>query len=134
MQRTLERRFGIAPAILVSGLLWAGFHLNHTYFTEEPLLWPAIFVAVASILGTIAYRTDSVIPGIIVHAGFDSAYFLIAGSLAPRIAPIAFVQSLMTPPQLILAATVAGFVALLSWAAFFRATVRSDRAASARSR
>jgi len=51
IQGTVERRFGVAPAILVSGLLWAAFHLNHSYFAEEPLLWPAIFLAVATILG-----------------------------------------------------------------------------------
>ncbi len=122
IQGTLERRFGVAPAILVSGLLWAAFHLNHSYFAEEPLLWPAIFLAVATILGTIAYRTDSLLPGIAVHAGFDTAYFLMAGLLAPRVAPIEFIQSLASPQLLIVSAVVAGVVALLSWASFFRAT------------
>jgi membrane protease YdiL (CAAX protease family) len=122
MQGTLERRFGVAPAILISGLLWAVFHLNHSYFAEEPLLWPAIFLAVATILGTIAHRTDSLIPGIAVHAGFDSAYFLVAGLLAPRFAPIAFVQSVADPQMLAVVAVVAGVIALMSWTSFFRAT------------
>ena len=122
MQGTLERRFGVVPAILVSGLLWAGFHLNHSYFAEEPLLWPAIFLAVATILGTIAHRADSLIPGIAVHAGFDSAYFLAAGLLAPRVAPIEFVQSIVSPLMLMIAAAIAGLIALLSWKSFFRAT------------
>ena len=122
IQGTVERRFGVAPAILVSGLLWAAFHLNHSYFAEEPLLWPAIFLAVATILGMIAQRTDSLIPGIAVHAGFDCAYFLVAGLLAPRIAPIAFIESVANPQMLVIAAVIAGAIALPSWLAFFRAT------------
>ena len=111
----------------MSGLLWAAFHLNHSYFAEEPVLWPAIFLAVASILGTIAYRTDSIVPGVAVHAGFDTAYFLTAGLLTPRIAPIAFIQSIAGPQMLIVCAAVSGLAALISWAAFFRATRTAQR-------
>ncbi|MBI1212825.1 MAG: CPBP family intramembrane metalloprotease [Alphaproteobacteria bacterium] len=130
MQGTLERRFGIVPAIAVSGLLWAAFHLNHSYFAEEPLLWPAIFLAVATILGTIAHRTDSLIPGIAVHSGFDAAYFLLAGYLAPRTSPIVFIQSVMSPPSMIAVAGLAGAVALISWLAFFRATAERRMASA----
>jgi len=122
MQGTLERRFGIVPAILVSGFVWALFHLNHSYFGEAVLLWFGIFLAVATMLGTIAHRTNSVIPGIAVHSGFDIAYFVAAGVLQPRIAPIAFIEQIASPSMLFVAAAVFGLGALLSWRGFFRAT------------
>jgi uncharacterized protein len=122
MQGTLERRFGIVPAILVSGFVWALFHTNHSYFGEEALTWFAIFLSIAAMLGMIARRTDSVIPGIAVHCGFDIAYFVAAGILAPRIAPIAWVQSFASPAQLACAAALFAALALVSCAGFFRAT------------
>lgn len=122
MQRPLERRFGIVPAILVSGTAWALCHTNHGYFREEAVVWLGIFLAVAAMLGTIANRTDSVVPGILVHAGFDSVYFLAAGLLQPRIAPIAFVQSLASPPSLLLISATSGLFATVCWCLFLRAT------------
>lgn len=128
MQTVLERRFGIVPAILISGSAWAVFHLNHSYFGEEPLLWPVIFLCVASMLGTIAYRSNSLILGIAVHASFDSAYFIAAGLLAPvAVTPIAWVRSFASPATLLAFAGVAGMVAIVSWIAFFRATAQRAR-------
>jgi membrane protease YdiL (CAAX protease family) len=122
MQGTLERRFGVVPAVLVSGFVWALFHLNHSYFGEAVFLWFVIFLAVATMLGTIAHRTNSVVPGIAVHSGFDIAYFVAAGLLAPRIAPIAFLEQIASPSVLIAAAVVFAGIAFLSWLAFLRAT------------
>jgi membrane protease YdiL (CAAX protease family) len=122
LQGTLERYAGVVPAIFVSGLLWAAFHLNHGYFAEEPLLWPAIFLGVSAILGTVAYRTNSVVPGMAVHAGFDAAYFLVAGILAPASTPIAFVQSMLSPTAMLALAGVCALIALNGWVAFMRAT------------
>jgi membrane protease YdiL (CAAX protease family) len=122
MQGTLAKRFGIVPAILISGFVWALFHTNHSYFGEEAGLWFAIFLAVATMLGTVAYRTRSLVPGIAVHAGFDIAYFVAAGLLQPRIAPIAFVQSLAGPQVLMAAAAAIAAVSTLLWNGFFRAT------------
>jgi membrane protease YdiL (CAAX protease family) len=122
MQGTLERRFGIVPAILISGFVWALFHTNHSYFGEEALTWFGIFLSIAAMLGTIAHRTDSVIPGIAVHCGFDIAYFVAAGILAPRIAPIAWVQSFASPAALATAAALFATIALAAWVGFFRAT------------
>jgi membrane protease YdiL (CAAX protease family) len=124
MQSTLERRFGLIPAIALSGFVWALFHLNHSYWHDGALLWFGIFLAVSAMLGTIAHRANSVLPGIVIHTGFDAAYFFSAGILQPRlhIAPIAFVQSLASPPALLVIAAATGAIALLSWRAFFRAT------------
>jgi membrane protease YdiL (CAAX protease family) len=123
MQGTLQRRFGLIPAILVSGFVWALFHTNHSYFGEEALVWFGIFLSVATMLGTIAHRANSLIPGIAVHSGFDAAYFVAAGILASHnIAPIAWVQSYAGPRALFAAAAVFGVMLLMSWVAFFRAT------------
>jgi membrane protease YdiL (CAAX protease family) len=124
MQGTLERRFGIVPAILVSGFVWALFHTNHSYFGEEALVWFGIFLSVAAMLGTVAYRTNSALPGIAIHSVFDIAYFVAAGILQPKIAPIAWVQSFASPKDLVAAAAAFGAVMVLSWAAFFRAARR----------
>jgi membrane protease YdiL (CAAX protease family) len=122
MQGTLERRFGVIPAILISGFVWALFHLNHSYFGEAVLMWFGIFLAVATMLGTIAHRTNSLIPGIVVHSGFDIAYFVAAGVLAPKIAPIAFVEQIASPAMLFASAALLATLALGSWFGFLRAT------------
>jgi membrane protease YdiL (CAAX protease family) len=122
IQTSLERRFGIGPAILVSGFIWALFHTNHSYFGEEALVWFGIFLTVATMLGTIAHRTNSLLPGIAVHSGFDIAYFVSAGLLQPRIAPIAFVQSIAGPQMLIVAAAAFAIVSIMSGRAFVKAT------------
>ncbi len=122
MQGAIERRLGIVPAVAISGFVWALFHTNHSYFGEEALVWFAIFLAVSTMLGAVAYRTDSLIPGIAVHAGFDAAYFVAAGLLHPSTTPIAFVQSIASPQSLLTAAAGAGAIAILSLAAFLRET------------
>lgn len=124
MQGTLERRFGVVPAIVVSGVIWALFHLNHSYWNEGTVLWLGIFLAVSAMLGTIAHRANSVLPGIAIHTGFDASYFLSAGVLQPRfhIAPIAWIQSQASPETLFIVAAIIGATAVVSWFAFFRAT------------
>ena len=125
MQGRLEKAFGVVPAIAISGLVWALFHTNHSYFDTSPLdvvIWFGIFLTVSAMLGTIAHRTNSVLPGIAVHAGFDSVYFVSAGLLQPRIAPLAFVESLGTPHGFLVVGAVLALVAAISWTLLFRAT------------
>jgi membrane protease YdiL (CAAX protease family) len=125
MQGRLEKAFGVAPAIAISGLVWALFHTNHSYFDTSPLdvaIWFGIFLTVSAMLGTIAHRTNSVLPGIAVHAGFDSVYFVSAGLLQPKIAPLAFVESLGTPQEFLIVGAPLAAVAALSWTLLFRAT------------
>lgn len=124
MQSRLERAFGVAPAILISGVVWALLHTNHSYFDTSPLevmLWFGIFLAVSAILGTIAHVTNSVWPGIVVHTGFDAVYFVSAGILQPKIAPIAFLESLATPRAFVFLATGLAIVALPAWLLLVRA-------------
>jgi len=61
MQGPLERRQGLPVAILITGTMFAVAHLDFT-----PILWP-YYVAVAAIYGTITYRTQSILPAIVLH-------------------------------------------------------------------
>jgi membrane protease YdiL (CAAX protease family) len=61
MQGPLERTFGIVPAILVSGTVFALVHLDFT-----PILWP-YYVTVAFVYGLVTYFTRSILPAIVLH-------------------------------------------------------------------
>jgi membrane protease YdiL (CAAX protease family) len=123
MQGRLERAFGVVPAILISGLVWALFHTNHSYFDTTPLnvaIWFGIFLTVSAMLGTVAHLTNSVLPGIVIHAGFDATYFVSAGILQPRIAPLTFLESLASPQMFTAIGACLAVVALVAWIALFR--------------
>jgi membrane protease YdiL (CAAX protease family) len=123
IQGRLEKTFGAGPAILVAGLVWAVFHTNHSYFDTTPLnvaIWFGIFLVVSAILGTIAHLTNSVLPGIVIHAGFDSTYFVSAGILQPKIAPLSYLESLASPQIFLLAGAGLAIVAVIAWIALFR--------------
>lgn len=61
MQGPLERRYGPAVAILITGTMFAVSHLDFTL-----VLWP-YYVAVAAIYGTVTYLTDSILPAVVLH-------------------------------------------------------------------
>ena len=129
MQGRLEKAFGVVPAIVISGFVWALFHTNHSYFDASPLdiaIWFAIFFAVSAILGTIASLTDSVLPGMVIHAGFDGLYFVSAGILQPRIAPLSFLETLASPLTFAMIAALLTLLAIGSWLGLLRA-VRTRR-------
>jgi membrane protease YdiL (CAAX protease family) len=63
MQGPLERRYGLAVAILITGTMFAVSHLDFTL-----ILWP-YYVAVAAIYGTVTYLTDSILPAVVLHTG-----------------------------------------------------------------
>jgi len=67
MQAPLEKRYGTAPAIFITSLVFTTIHLGHTWALP---IWPHIFFA-SILLGVIAYKTCSLIPGIIGHAILD---------------------------------------------------------------
>lgn len=63
MQGPLERRYGLAIAILITGTMFAVVHLDFT-----PILWP-YYVAVAAVYGTVTYLTGSILPAVLLHTG-----------------------------------------------------------------
>jgi membrane protease YdiL (CAAX protease family) len=67
MQVPLEKRYGPAKAIIPTSILFALIHLSHSW--ALPIL-PHIFFA-SVLLGILAYRSGSLIPGIIGHSILD---------------------------------------------------------------
>jgi membrane protease YdiL (CAAX protease family) len=124
MQSRLEKAYGLVPAILVSGLVWALFHTNHSYFdtsTADTAVWFGVFLAVSTILGRIASLTNSVLPTIVIHAGFDATYFVSAGILQPRIAPLAYLESLASAQGFLMAGIALAVFAAVCWITLHRA-------------
>jgi membrane protease YdiL (CAAX protease family) len=66
LQRPIERRHGPVLAILVTGILFGFLHFTHPEVTVALL---PFYVAVAAVYGTLAYLTDSIFPGMVLHAG-----------------------------------------------------------------
>ena len=66
LQRPIERRHGPAIAILLQGILWGFLHFTHP---EVGLALLPFYVTVAAVYGTLAYLTDSIFPGMVLHAG-----------------------------------------------------------------
>jgi len=73
IQRPIERRHGPAVAILVTGLLFGFAHFPHP---EVTLILMPYYLAVAAIYGALAYLTDSVLPGLVLHAVGNVLYFI----------------------------------------------------------
>jgi membrane protease YdiL (CAAX protease family) len=63
MQGPIERRYGLAVAILVTGTMFAVAHLDFT-----PVLWP-YYVAVAALYGVVTCLTKSILPAMVLHTG-----------------------------------------------------------------
>ena len=66
MQRPIEQRYGPVTAILVTGVLFGFAHFGHP---EVTLILMPYYVAVAAVYGLLAYFTDSIFPGMVLHAG-----------------------------------------------------------------
>jgi membrane protease YdiL (CAAX protease family) len=66
LQRPIERRHGPVLAILLTGILFGFLHFTHP---EVTLVLLPFYVAVAAVYGTLAYLTDSIFPGMVLHAG-----------------------------------------------------------------
>jgi len=67
MQTPLEKKYGPAVAIIITSLIFMLVHLSHSW--ALPIL-PHIFFA-SMLLGILAYKTGSLIPGIIGHSILD---------------------------------------------------------------
>jgi membrane protease YdiL (CAAX protease family) len=69
MQGPIERRHGPILAILVSGALFGLAHYSHHPSAVLPMM--PYYIAVAAIYGGLAYATNSILPGLVLHAGGD---------------------------------------------------------------
>ncbi len=67
MQTPLEKKYGPVIAIIVTSIIFMLIHLSHSW--AAPIL-PHIFFA-SVLLGILAYKTGSLIPGIIGHSILD---------------------------------------------------------------
>ena len=69
MQGAIERRHGPVVAILVSGAVFGLGHFTHHPDSVLPMM--PFYLAVAAIYGGLAYLTNSILPGLVLHAGGD---------------------------------------------------------------
>ena len=69
MQGPIERRHGPIVAILVNGTLFGLAHYNHHPASVFAML--PFYIAVATVYGGLAYVTNSILPGLVLHAGGD---------------------------------------------------------------
>lgn len=64
----------ISLANLMTTLLFAAFHL----FSHTPL-WAALVILPSLVFGTFRDRYNSILPGTLLHGGYNLAFFLIFG-------------------------------------------------------
>jgi len=77
MQAPLERRYGPIVAIGIVALVFALMHFRFGAPDPWPwLLFTPLYVLASVIWGILAWRTDSILPGMIWHALFDAAGLL----------------------------------------------------------
>jgi membrane protease YdiL (CAAX protease family) len=67
MQASIERQLGALPAILLSSAVFVLLHLTKSWAIT---IFPLIFL-ISFLLGCLAWRAGSILPGIIAHAVFD---------------------------------------------------------------
>jgi membrane protease YdiL (CAAX protease family) len=96
LQRGIERRHGPAAAILVTGLLFGLAHFTHPEVTVALLPY---YLAVAAVYGALAWLTDSILPGLVLHAG-GNLFLSVAQVLGRSGAPSEW-QAPATPAPLV---------------------------------
>src|SRR5688572_20641492 len=69
MQGPMQRRHGPVVAIILSGVLFGVAHFTH--HPHSLLAMMPFYVAVAAIYGGLAYATNSILPGLVLHAVGD---------------------------------------------------------------
>ena len=69
MQGPIERRHGFGTALLVSGTVFGLAHFTHHPAATLEML--PFYLAVSALYGGVAYATDSIVPGMVLHAGGD---------------------------------------------------------------
>jgi len=74
MQVPLEKKFGIAAAVIIVGFMFGLAHFTHAGMS---LSMVPIFIASSVIYGLMAYTTESIIPGIILHSFGDALQLML---------------------------------------------------------
>jgi membrane protease YdiL (CAAX protease family) len=69
MQTPIERRHGVVVAILVNGTLFGLGHFSHHPAAVLAML--PFYIGVAAVYGGLAWATDSILPGLVLHATGD---------------------------------------------------------------
>lgn len=80
MQGPLERRYGPAPAILMTSVIFGLAHLTHGTFIPAILFdmgWGALY-------GMLAWRSGSIVPALLLHSAADFMEFLLVWKLPHR--------------------------------------------------
>jgi membrane protease YdiL (CAAX protease family) len=67
-QPLLSRSLGVVAGILITALLFGLLHSNQYKFVWQ---YVAAISVVGAVLGTVRYRTGSIIPSTVMHAGFN---------------------------------------------------------------
>ena len=75
MQSAVERSHGPAAAIAVVSFTFAAIHLSHGIGSTLPRL--PYYLAISVIYGVLTYRTGSILPALVIHAGGDALEYLI---------------------------------------------------------
>lgn len=74
MQSGLEHRFGPVVAISLVAVLFAAAHLTHGVAQTLPLV--PYYLVVSTIYSLLAYTTQSILPGLVLHCLGDALQFL----------------------------------------------------------
>ena len=69
VQTPIERRHGLALAILANGALFGFAHYSHHPASVLAML--PFYMTVSAVYGGLAYATNSILPGLLLHAGGD---------------------------------------------------------------
>jgi membrane protease YdiL (CAAX protease family) len=80
MQVPLEKKYGPPVAIIVVSVVFGVVHIANGY---HELTWLLADAVLGAILGTMAYLTNSILPGVVLHAVNDAVRFLAVWRLGP---------------------------------------------------
>jgi membrane protease YdiL (CAAX protease family) len=69
LQSPIERRHGPVVAILTAGAVFGALH--YTHHPASVLTMLPFYLAISAVYGAMAYFTNSIIPGLVLHAGGD---------------------------------------------------------------
>ncbi len=81
MQVPLEKRYAPQVAIIIVSVVFGALHILNGYRELTWLLADAVFGA---IFGTVAYLTNSILPGVVLHALVDAVRFLVVWTFGPN--------------------------------------------------